>query len=604
MRHPKLLLGAALLFTVLPLAAAAGYVLLSPNHKWGDPDEPVEYRLNLGRNESSIPGDAEFDDLRTSFQAWQDIGTRLAFYEGPATTNCNFVDNGLNEVSFDDCGNNCTGSCLAVTRSIVDPQGEQMWQLGPDGFVNAIAKRDADILFNPTTNFWSPSEGNCTGNQFSVIGVATHEIGHLLGLGHSPDPLATMEATIAPCSRLEESLYVDDINGLQQLYSLASEEYLYFDQTNGQIGFTVNNSGNFGYTGQGGRWGRSFEYPIGTTNLFEGGLALGTAAGAGLSDDFRRVAAGQDGDFLQRSGIEVYDGTDPLQVTTTTYDDSRGESTYGVFVTQRSFLWPSGADGNYSVLLYRVRNDSQARIEGLHVGLFMDWDLQTFYEHNGVHYDADVQLGWVSDPSTAVQTGVCVLNPEGVSTYRALYATAESYTESNKKAWFFSGFERTEIPDSDIGMLIVTGPFTLDPGQTIHAGFAILGAGSHDDLRASAERAKSKWILVRDFPDDPSTAQDAGISPRLLLGQNRPNPFRGETRIGFSMLRPGPARLEVYDASGRLVRLLVDRELTKESYEVAWDGRNDLGRRVAPGVYFYRLQTKEGQQERKLLVLE
>ena len=71
-RSTQLILALVLAFLLLGLLVpmADGYVLLAPNHKWGDPDQAVEYRLNTTRNEASIPGDAEFNDLRTSFQVW------------------------------------------------------------------------------------------------------------------------------------------------------------------------------------------------------------------------------------------------------------------------------------------------------------------------------------------------------------------------------------------------------------------------------------------------------------------------------------------------------------------------------------------------------
>ena len=142
MRAIKLLFLASIAVLLIGSAAlnAYGYELLYPLHKWGDPDEPVEYRLNISRNEVSVPGDAEFDDVRASFQNWEDVGTRLAFYEGPNHGNCDFAENGLNEVAFDECGGECTGACIAVTRSITDAVVDQMWQEGPDGTIKVRAK--------------------------------------------------------------------------------------------------------------------------------------------------------------------------------------------------------------------------------------------------------------------------------------------------------------------------------------------------------------------------------------------------------------------------------------------------------------------------------
>ena len=48
-------------------------------------------------------------------------------------------------------------------------------------------------------------------------------------------------------------------------------------------------------------------------------------------------------------------------------------------------------------------------------------------------------------------------------------------------------------------------------------------------------------------------------------------------------------RLEVYDASGRRVALLLDKKMPGGPGVATWDGTDERGRQVAPGVYFYRL---------------
>lgn len=70
-----------------------------------------------------------------------------------------------------------------------------------------------------------------------------------------------------------------------------------------------------------------------------------------------------------------------------------------------------------------------------------------------------------------------------------------------------------------------------------------------------------------------------------------PNPFKAATVIWYDLPESGGAvTLHVYDLGGRLVRTLVDRAQTGGEKSVTWDGRDNRGRRVASGVYFYRLE--------------
>lgn len=95
---------------------------------------------------------------------------------------------------------------------------------------------------------------------------------------------------------------------------------------------------------------------------------------------------------------------------------------------------------------------------------------------------------------------------------------------------------------------------------------------------------------------------DRGLVPtRAALFQSRPNPFRSGTVIAFDLPRPGRVRLRVFNLSGRLVTTLVDGNLEAGSYSLPWRGVDGAGSRVAPGIYFYRLDAPGFTATRKTL---
>jgi hypothetical protein len=95
----------------------------------------------------------------------------------------------------------------------------------------------------------------------------------------------------------------------------------------------------------------------------------------------------------------------------------------------------------------------------------------------------------------------------------------------------------------------------------------------------------------------------AGLSAPVLF-QNAPNPVRAGTMIRFGLPEPGPVTLTVYSAAGRLVRRVLDaRALGAGYHETTWDGTDDAGRRVAAGIYTYRLEAPGRTLHRKLAVL-
>ncbi|MBT4501743.1 MAG: T9SS type A sorting domain-containing protein [Gemmatimonadetes bacterium] len=90
----------------------------------------------------------------------------------------------------------------------------------------------------------------------------------------------------------------------------------------------------------------------------------------------------------------------------------------------------------------------------------------------------------------------------------------------------------------------------------------------------------------------------------FALAQNFPNPFNGETTIRFSLPRGGEVELSIFNLAGQKVATLVEGMRSAGEYSVHWDGLNEVGRKLASGVYLYRLCAGELVETRKLLLLQ
>jgi hypothetical protein len=99
-----------------------------------------------------------------------------------------------------------------------------------------------------------------------------------------------------------------------------------------------------------------------------------------------------------------------------------------------------------------------------------------------------------------------------------------------------------------------------------------------------------------------STDTEGTAHAELALRSSGPNPFQQETRLSFALPASGPVRLTVHDAAGRWVATLVDGMRDAGRHEVKWGGQDRHGRRVAPGVYFAKLEFR-GDSRRGKVVL-
>jgi len=96
----------------------------------------------------------------------------------------------------------------------------------------------------------------------------------------------------------------------------------------------------------------------------------------------------------------------------------------------------------------------------------------------------------------------------------------------------------------------------------------------------------------------------AGNTDGYSIEQNVPNPFSSGTTIHYSLPKECNVILNLYDFKGQLVRTLQSGRQLAGRHSVSWSGLNDSGHPLNPGIYYYRLQTEEYSQARKLLKLK
>ncbi len=95
----------------------------------------------------------------------------------------------------------------------------------------------------------------------------------------------------------------------------------------------------------------------------------------------------------------------------------------------------------------------------------------------------------------------------------------------------------------------------------------------------------------------------ADIPSEFDLQQNYPNPFNPTTKIVYSINEYGKSVLKVYDLLGCEVATLVNRDQQPGSYEINWSGKDDDGKLLSSGIYFYSLRAGQNVVTKKMILL-
>ena len=91
----------------------------------------------------------------------------------------------------------------------------------------------------------------------------------------------------------------------------------------------------------------------------------------------------------------------------------------------------------------------------------------------------------------------------------------------------------------------------------------------------------------------------SNIPAQSALGQNYPNPFNPTTTIAYGLPQAGKVQLTVYNLLGKEVTRIVDGEMPAGYHEISLDATD-----LSSGIYFYRLQTGDFVQTRKMVLLK
>ncbi len=87
------------------------------------------------------------------------------------------------------------------------------------------------------------------------------------------------------------------------------------------------------------------------------------------------------------------------------------------------------------------------------------------------------------------------------------------------------------------------------------------------------------------------------------LGDAYPNPFNDFTTIHYSVAKEMNIRIEIYNATGQKIKVLLDEVKAEGDYTITWDRTNQNGKQISSGTYFYRMITNNYSEVKTLIYM-
>ncbi len=226
---------------------------------------------------------------------------------------------------------------------------------------------------------------------------------------------------------------------------------------------------------------------------------------------------------------------------------------------------------------------------------------------------------WDNDADCNATSPVHIAQVHGTSDATILYnggqIGAASYPGAFESVSRWAGYDGCNAePETLIGEIdLVLGPATesdiirfnvnCSPGGSAEL-WKIPGSGHTPVLSSGFAAQVVEFFYAHPKPGVTDVAAAGEILPVTMGLSNSPNPFRHTSTLRFLISRPGLVDIEIFDLRGRLTRIIErGAQFPAGPRTIEWNGRDDQGRVVPPGIYFARLRTGERIETRKLTLL-
>lgn len=474
---------------------------------------------------------------------------------------------------------------------------------------NVFKAGDSLLISGTFTNYLAPSNSVVatisTNSPYIISNKVNANLGimaSLVQLDNLSDPFSFKIDINTPINTLvtfEVNITDGIFSNTELIDVLVNVDYLNIAVN--ELATTLGSVGQFGYNARNQGQGLGVRFKSGSSQLFEGGLMIGTDNNnfIRVMDRIRNGSNSWDSDFQVLENVkEIIPAQNGQYQVEGLFNDSNAQANIiGLDVFQKGYASVDVGHENYVVLEYTVINRSGDSIQNLNIGLFADFDIAN-YDKNAAYTDVTKTYTYTisTEPGSPI-FGVQLLSPGAFRSYtldnipggaggvniNAGFSNPNKYTTLTSNR-YGSGF--TDIAGNDVIQVTSTGAINLAAGDSVTVAFALMAAESKMLLDQAADSAFYRYNGELPNSIIELTNIDAFVSVY-------PNPASQKINVNVSDLNLSKNwSFSVFDVSGKT--LFLSPQISNP--EFVWD-TDELN----SGIYFIDIQTNVGRSVIKLI---
>lgn len=366
-----------------------------------------------------------------------------------------------------------------------------------------------------------------------------------------------------------------------------------------EIQSTATGIGRVGYRNGDGTGGLGIVYN-GVSMLYEAALMIGQSSTI-VSNNARSETTTPDEHFVATKRVAKVNKPGFDFYSEGVFNDAAAVPPQELLVSHREMAWSQKPNDKFIIVEYKVKNTTATKLTGMHIGMFLDWDIVNSSTNRLLWVDS-LQMGvamstTVGDPMGAVK----LLTHEASANYYGQsysipgdpqengFSIAEKYmTMSSGVVNDSVGFTGTGL---DVQYTIAAGPYEIDSAAEATVAFAFIAGDSLADLKASAQAAQAKYNQLGVL----STVE--GIVPSNTMFKLSPNPANNLVTLFMNLPKSNTGNIIIRDQLGRAVK-----QLNQQNWAAGAHQQTINVSMFNPGVYFISMQAEGITVTEKLIV--